>query len=72
MRVVSANAATAALLAERIGATCADAILDWGEAIRAAKADPENKALESVAKACGARAAELGLGLVKTLRPVKR
>ncbi len=64
--------ATATAMAEKIGATCADAVLAWGEAIRDAEAAPDDKALELVARSQGRLVAQLGLGLVKTLRPVKR
>jgi hypothetical protein len=67
--VSSVDRATAAALADRIGATCVEALLDWGEAVNAAEATPDDKTLSLLARAHGSRALELAMRLAEKLRP---
>ncbi len=69
---VDAKHIAAVALAEKIGATATEALLEWGEAVNAAETetDPEIKQVETLrARVAGQEALRLAIGLAKTLRP---
>lgn len=66
---------TARALAERLGATCTEAMLDWGEAINDYESTPEGDSCKSlkltIVRARGGQAMDLAQKLASKLRPRK-
>jgi hypothetical protein len=63
--------AAAEAMAERISATCVEAMLDMGEAINASKARPTDALLDAKAKMLTARVMGVAAALAAVMRPTR-
>ena len=57
------------MLAEKISAECTQAVIDWGDAVRKAEANPTNEAYKMMANLAAKHVLTLAVGISKTLHP---